>query len=65
MTVLDRPMTHPPAEESVQTAPAPDRRRPNRRGRRALDRLSLWVPLALFLLFTLVPMYWMVLFAFR
>lgn len=44
--------------------------RPIRRksaGRRGsvVDRLLLWVPLAFALLFTLVPFYWMLLFAFR
>jgi multiple sugar transport system permease protein len=41
--------------------PAPTRRRV----RSWRDRLSLWAPLTIFLLFTLIPLYWMVLFAFR
>ena len=65
MTVLDRPITHPLPEDPAPANRAADPRRHRRRGARALDRVTLWVPLALFLLFTLVPMYWMVLFAFR
>lgn len=49
----------PPSRPTTGASAARKRRRS--RG----DRLTLWLPLALFLLFTLVPMYWMVLFAFR
>ncbi|MGA0568599.1 carbohydrate ABC transporter permease [Rathayibacter sp. KR2-224] len=65
MTVLDRPMARPTTEDAPGGERAPEHPRPRRRAKRALDRLSLWVPLGLFLAFTLVPMYWMVLFAFR
>jgi multiple sugar transport system permease protein len=65
VTLLEDPIARSlPLEPTRPGAPA-ERRRPRRRGRRVLDRLSLWVPLGLFLLFTLVPLYWMVLFAFR
>jgi multiple sugar transport system permease protein len=50
-----------PAADRSPIGPAPARKR-----RRTIrDRLMLWLPLVLFLLFTLVPLYWMVLFAFR
>ncbi|MET7682910.1 carbohydrate ABC transporter permease [Streptomyces sp. NPDC005423] len=59
-------------EEAVQTAPAPTRPAPRpprpRTARRAWDeapRWQLYVPLALYLLFTLIPFYWILLFALR
>lgn len=65
MTLLEDPIARSLPLEPPRNGAGTERRRPRRRGRRALDRLSLWVPLGLFLLFTLVPLYWMVLFAFR
>jgi multiple sugar transport system permease protein len=56
--ISDAPSAHRP--------PDTRRRRAARKRRRALgDRLALWLPLSLFLLFTIIPLYWMVLFAFR
>jgi multiple sugar transport system permease protein len=49
----------PHARGGPVTAPGPRRRRS------VADRLTLWLPLTIFLLFTLVPLYWMVLFAVR
>ncbi|WP_326795228.1 carbohydrate ABC transporter permease [Streptomyces sp. NBC_01808] len=49
-------------------APAPPVRRGRRRRRRAYDevpRWQIWLPLGLYLLFTLIPFYWMLLFALR
>lgn len=47
-------------------APAPiPERLPSRKRGAVIDRLLLWVPLTIALLFTLVPFYWMLLFAFR
>ncbi|WBB60087.1 carbohydrate ABC transporter permease [Streptomyces sp. WMMC500] len=49
-------------------APAPPAGRGRRRRRRAYDevpRWQIWVPLGLYLLFTLIPFYWMLLFAVR
>ncbi|MEO3768198.1 carbohydrate ABC transporter permease [Streptomyces sp. B8F3] len=49
-------------------APAPPARRGRRRRRRAYDevpRWQIWLPLGFYLLFTLVPFYWMLLFALR
>ncbi|WP_181789611.1 carbohydrate ABC transporter permease [Streptomyces phytophilus] len=49
-------------------APAPPARRGRARGRRSYDevpRWQIWVPLGLYLLFTLIPFYWMLLFALR
>lgn len=50
-----------PAASNPQ-APAAVVRRPRRSWS---ERLSLWVPLAFYLAFTLVPFYWMLMFAFR
>jgi multiple sugar transport system permease protein len=59
--------THPsrPRITSPATARPPRPSAPGRRRRTIGDRLSLWIPLAFFLLFTLVPLYWMILFALR
>ena len=65
MTLLEDPMARSLPVEPLPPGAQTERRRPRHRGQRVLDRLSLWVPLGLFLLFTLVPLYWMVLFAFR
>lgn len=57
-----------PVETSTQTviAARPQRRKAaGRRRGNVVDRLLLWIPLAFALLFTLVPFYWMLLFAFR
>jgi len=57
-----------PVETSTQTviAARPQRRKSaGRRRGNVVDRLLLWIPLAFALLFTLVPFYWMLLFAFR
>jgi multiple sugar transport system permease protein len=55
--------------ERATPGPAPERPattgRPARKRRSVADRLTLWLPLTVFLLFTLVPLYWMVLFALR
>ncbi|HEY0700031.1 MAG TPA: carbohydrate ABC transporter permease [Micromonospora sp.] len=53
---------HPAPAPRRAAAPAPT---PRKRRRSVGDRLLLWLPLTLFLLFTLVPLYWMALFAFR
>ncbi|HEV2784591.1 MAG TPA: carbohydrate ABC transporter permease [Actinophytocola sp.] len=49
------------------TAPAPDRPAPARRRRHGqrVSRWQIYLPLGLYLLFTLVPFYWMVVFAVR
>ncbi|WP_407564167.1 carbohydrate ABC transporter permease [Streptomyces sp. 184] len=55
----------PPARDA---APAPPARRGRRRRQRAYDevpRWQIWLPLGLYLLFTLIPFYWMLLFAVR
>ncbi|MEV0407363.1 carbohydrate ABC transporter permease [Actinoallomurus sp. NPDC050550] len=57
--VRQGPVTSPPRGRTTAAATG------GRRRRSVGDRLALWVPLALFLLFTIVPLYWMVLFAFR
>lgn len=49
-----------PAPPSVSAVPAA-----RRRARRPWPRAEVWGPLALYLLFTLVPFYWMVLYALR
>ncbi|MEV4017309.1 carbohydrate ABC transporter permease [Nonomuraea angiospora] len=57
---VGRAPTAPPTRRHATGAHAARKRR-----RSVGDRLLLWLPLTLFLLFTLVPLYWMVLFAFR
>ncbi|MDP4512180.1 ABC transporter permease family protein [Nonomuraea turcica] len=47
----------PSVTRSRQAAPAPSANR--------VSRWQIYVPLALYLLFTLVPFYWMLVFAFR
>jgi multiple sugar transport system permease protein len=57
-----------PLQTTTQTivSARPRRRKPAGRRRGSVaDRLLLWIPLAFALLFTLVPFYWMLLFAFR
>ncbi|MFI6508424.1 carbohydrate ABC transporter permease [Streptosporangium sp. NPDC050855] len=55
LQTAERPRLAPPA-----TAP-----RPGRQDRGRARRWEIWVPLGLYLLFTLVPFYWMLVFAFR
>ncbi|MGP3912889.1 carbohydrate ABC transporter permease [Nonomuraea sp. 10N515B] len=50
-------VTERPAVTRPQTAPAPSAQR--------VSRWQIYLPLALYLLFTLVPFYWMLVFAFR
>jgi len=69
-TVQDRPHTDgAPLPEPVTASPAPIPAAPpaRRRPRRALwkSRTSIWVPLIVYGLFTVIPFYWMLLFAFR
>lgn len=62
MTTTSMPPTT--STQTVIRARPARRARAGRRGK-IVDRLLLWVPLAFALLFTLVPFYWMLLFAFR
>jgi multiple sugar transport system permease protein len=54
--------TRPPVAAPAPRHPAPDRRR---RNAQRVARWQIYVPLGLYLLFTLVPFYWMVVFAVR
>ena len=63
MSAIQTPQTSPLSEAPV-ASPRSAGARSARRGR-VLDRISLYVPLVLFLIFTLVPFYWMLLFALR
>ena len=60
-------LTPPPTTTQTIIAARPQPRKSAGRPRRGsvVDRLLLWIPLAFALLFTLVPFYWMLLFAFR
>lgn len=64
MSLATRP-SHPPTATPRTPSPVGTPVRSRRRRRALGDRLALWVPLAFFLLFTLVPLYWMILFAVR
>jgi multiple sugar transport system permease protein len=54
-------VSRPPTESTVDTPPPG--RRP--RGTQRVSRWQIWVPLGLYLLFTLLPFYWMLVFAVR
>lgn len=59
-------MTPPSATtRTIVARPRPGAAKPSRARKTVFDRLLLWVPLTAALLFTLVPFYWMLLFAFR
>jgi multiple sugar transport system permease protein len=60
MTAL---ITARPAAPETPRPPVPDRRRSG--GTQRAPRWQIYVPLALYLLFTLVPFYWMLVFAIR
>ena len=63
MSTLETPMASSRPETTVVPSGSPPVQ-PRRRAR-VKDKISLYIPLALFLAFTLVPFYWMLLFALR
>ena len=54
-----------PAEPEAASTPAPRPMSALKKRERRIDRVLTYAPLTLFLIFTLVPFYWMLLFAFR
>ena len=62
MTVTERPATPPVHTDSATRSPEP---KPKSKDGRLQRRLTLHLPLALFLVATIIPFYWMIVYAFR